>query len=127
MIVTRAWLNEFIDLSEVSNDKLYETFNSIGLEVDSIDKIEIPAKVVVGKILSVEKHPDADKLNVCQIDVGNTTLQIVCGAANVVDAEYVAVATVGAVLPGNFEIKDATLRGVASAGMVCASSELGLT
>ena len=54
----------------------------------------------MGKILSVEKHPDADKLNVCQIDVGNTTLQIVCGAANVVDAEYVAVATVGAVLPG---------------------------
>ena len=126
MIVTRAWLNEFIDLSEVSNDKLYETFNSIGLEVDSIDKIEIPEKVVVGKILSVEKHPDADKLNVCQIDVGNKTLQIVCGAANVVDAEYVAVATVGAVLPGNFEIKDAKLRGVESAGMVCASSELGL-
>ena len=55
MIVTRSWLNEFIDLSEVSNDKLYETFNAIGLEVDSIDKIEIPAKVVVGKILSVEK------------------------------------------------------------------------
>ena len=126
MIVTRSWLNEFIDLSEVSNEKLYETFNAIGLEVDSLEKIDIPAKVVVGKILSCEKHPDADKLNVCQIDVGNRTLQIVCGAANVVDAEYVAVATVGAVLPGNFEIKDAKLRGVESAGMVCASSELGL-
>ncbi len=126
MIVTRSWLNEFIDLSEVSNDKLYETFNAIGLEVDSINQIEIPEKVVVGEILSVEKHPDADKLNVCQIDVGDKTLQIVCGAANVVDAKYVAVATVGAVLPGNFEIKDAKLRGVESAGMVCASSELGL-
>ena len=126
MIVTRSWLNEFIDLSEVSNDKLYETFNSIGLEVDSIEQIEIPAKVVIGKILSVEKHPDADKLNVCQIDVGDKRLQIVCGAANVVDAEYVAVATIGAVLPGNFKIKDAKLRGVESAGMVCASSELGL-
>ena len=126
MIVTRTWLNEFIDLSEVSNDKLYETFNAIGLEVDSIEQVEIPAKVVIGKILSVEKHPDADKLNVCQIDVGEKILQIVCGAANVVDAEYVAVATVGAVLPGNFEIKDAKLRGVESAGMVCASSELGL-
>jgi len=96
MIVTRSWLNEFIDL------------------------------VVVGKIISCEKHPDADKLNVCQIDVGGRTEQIVCGAANVVDAEYVAVATIGAVLPGNFEIKDAELRGVKSAGMVCASSELGL-
>jgi len=126
MIVTRSWLNEFIDLSNVTNEKLYETFNSIGLEVDSINKIDIPAKVVVGKILSCEKHPDADKLNVCQIDVGSSTVQIVCGAANVVDAEYVAVATVGSVLPGDFKIKDAKLRGVDSAGMVCSSTELGL-
>jgi len=126
MIITRSWLQEFIDLSNVSNEKLYETFNSIGLEVDSINKIEIAQKVVVGKILSCEKHPDADKLNVCQIDVGSGTRQIVCGAANVVDAEYVAVATIGAVLPGDFAIKHAKLRGVESEGMVCASSELGL-
>ena len=126
MIVTRSWLNEFIDLSDVSNEKLYETFNSIGLEVDSIKQIKIAQKVVVGKILSCEKHPDADKLNVCQIDVGSGIRQIVCGAANVVDAEYVAVATIGAVLPGDFAIKHAKLRGVESEGMVCASSELGL-
>jgi phenylalanyl-tRNA synthetase beta chain len=126
MIVTRSWLNEFIDLSKVSNEKLYETFNSIGLEVDSITQIEIAQKVVIGKIISCEKHPDADKLNVCQIDVGSGTRQIVCGAANVVDAEYVAVATIGAVLPGDFVIKHAKLRGVESEGMVCASSELGL-
>ena len=126
MIITRSWLQEFIDLSDVSNEKLYETFNSIGLEVDSIKEIQIPQKVVIGKILSCEKHPDADKLNVCQIDVGSGTRQIVCGAANVVDAEYVAVATIGAVLPGDFEIKHAKLRGVESEGMVCASSELGL-
>jgi phenylalanyl-tRNA synthetase beta chain len=126
MIITRSWLQEFIDLSNVSNEKLYETFNSIGLEVDSINEIKISEKVVIGKILSVEKHPDADKLNVCQIDVGSGTRQIVCGAANVVDAEFVAVATIGAILPGNFEIKHAKLRGVESEGMVCASSELGL-
>ena len=126
MIVTRSWLNEFIDLSGVSNEKLYETFNSIGLEVDSMEQVTIASKVVVGKIVSCEKHPDADKLNVCQIDVGSGVRQIVCGAANVVDAEYVAVATIGAVLPGNFEIKHAKLRGVESEGMVCASSELGL-
>ena len=126
MIITRSWLQEFIDLSAVSNEKLYETFNSIGLEVDSLNEIKIPQKVVVGKILSVEKHPDADKLNVCQIDVGSGTRQIVCGASNVVDAEYVAVATIGAILPGDFEIKHAKLRGVESEGMVCASSELGL-
>ena len=126
MIVTRSWLNEFIDLSGVSNETLYETFNSIGLEVDSIRQIEIDPKVVIGKIISCEKHPDADKLNVCQIDVGSGTRQIVCGAANVLDAEYVAVATIGAVLPGDFAIKHAKLRGVESEGMVCASSELGL-
>ncbi|HEY9129829.1 MAG TPA: phenylalanine--tRNA ligase subunit beta [Sulfurovum sp.] len=126
MIVTRSWLNEFIDLSNVSNEKLYETFNAIGLEVDSLTQIEIPQKVVVGKIIACEKHPDADKLNVCQIDVGSGTRQIVCGAANVVDAEYVAVATIGAVLPGDFTIKHAKLRGVESEGMVCSSSELGL-
>jgi len=126
MIITRSWLQEFIDLSNISNEKLYETFNSIGLEVDSINEIKIDEKVLVGKILSVDKHPDADKLNVCQIDVGSGTRQIVCGAANVVDAEYVAVATIGAVLPGDFEIKHAKLRGVESEGMVCASSELGL-
>ncbi|RUM69644.1 MAG: phenylalanine--tRNA ligase subunit beta [Sulfurovum sp.] len=126
MIITRSWLNEFIDLGAVSNEELYKTFNRIGLEVDSIEEITIPQKVVIGKILSVEKHPDADKLNICQIDVGSGTRQIVCGAANVVDATYVAVATIGAVLPGDFEIKHAKLRGVESEGMVCASSELGL-
>lgn len=126
MIVTRSWLNEFVDLSAVSNEKLYETFNSIGLEVDSLTQIEIAKNVVIGKILSCEKHPDADKLNVCQIDVGSGTRQIVCGAANVVDAQYVAVAMIGAVLPGNFVIKHAVLRGVESEGMVCSSSELGL-
>jgi len=126
MIVTRSWLNEFIDLTSVSDQKLYETFNAIGLEVDSMRKIEIDPHVVVGKVLSCEKHPNADKLNVCKIDVGTGVRQIVCGAANVVDAEYVVVATIGAVLPGDFEIKHAKLRGVESEGMVCASSELGL-
>jgi len=126
MILTKTWLNNFIDLKKVSNEKLYETLNSIGLEVDSIKSYTIPEKVVVGKILSCKKHPDADKLNVCQIDIGSGTRQIVCGAKNVVDAEYVAVATIGAKLGKDFEIKHAKLRGVESEGMVCSASELGL-
>ncbi|RLA74958.1 MAG: phenylalanine--tRNA ligase subunit beta, partial [Epsilonproteobacteria bacterium] len=126
MIVTKSWLSEFIELNSVSNETLYETFNAIGLEVDSIKTVDIPEKVVVGKILSCEKHPNADKLNVCQVDIGGTTRQIVCGAANVVYAKYVAVALMGAILPDAFEIKFATLRGVDSEGMICASSELGL-
>ena len=126
MRVTRSWLEEFIDLSDISNERLYEVFNTIGLEVDTLEQIVIPEGVVIGKILSCEKHPDADKLNVCQIDIGEGTRQIVCGAANVVDADYVAVATVGTILPGDFHIKPAELRGVKSDGMVCSSTELGL-
>ena len=127
MIVTRRWLNEFIDISDIDDNRLYETFNSIGLEVDSINKLTMPDKVVIGRVVECGKHPDADKLNLCKVDVGEAEpLQIVCGASNVVDAEYVAVATVGAVLPGDFKIKPAKLRGVDSFGMICSSSELGL-
>ncbi len=127
MIITRSWLNNFLDISEVSDETLYRTLNSIGLEVDNIKTYTIPQKVVVGKIISCEKHPDADKLNVCQIEVGpGTQRQIVCGAANVVNAKYVAVANIGAKLGDDFEIKHAKLRGVESEGMVCSASELGL-
>ena len=127
MIVTKTWLEEFINLEGVSDEKLYETFNSIGLEVDSLKRYAMPEKVVVGRVVACEKHPDADKLNLCRIDVGEgEPLQIVCGAANVREAEFVPVAVVGAVLPGDFEIKPAKLRGVESYGMVCSASELGL-
>jgi len=126
MIVTRTWLEEFIDLEGIGDDRLYEIFNSIGLEVDSIKQYVLPDNVVVGRVLSCEKHPDADKLNVCQVEVGGETLQIVCGAANVVEAEFVAVAKVGAVLPGDFAIRPAKLRGVESYGMICSAAELGL-
>jgi len=126
MIVTRSWLEEYIDLSDISNERLNKRFNEIGLEVDSFTTYEIPQKVVVGEIVSCQKHPDADKLNVCQVNVGEEVVQIVCGASNVVDAKWVAVATVGATLPGNFKIKKAKLRGVESLGMICSSTELGL-
>ncbi len=126
MIVTRSWLEEYIDLSGIDNDRLYETFNSIGLEVDRLEPLELPSKVVVGKVLECSKHPDADKLNVCRVDTGDGERQIVCGAANVREAEYVAVALPGAVLPGDFAIKPAKLRGVESLGMICSTEELGL-
>jgi len=127
MIVTRTWLEEFIDLEGISDTQLYETFNAIGLEVDAMKRYTIPEKVVVGRIVACNRHPDADKLSLCSIDIGmDEPQQIICGAANVVDAEYVAVATLGAVLPGNFKIKPAKLRGVESFGMVCSAGELGL-
>ncbi len=126
MIVTRTWLNNFLDISGVSDERLYETFNSIGLEVDNIKKITIPKGVVVGEIVSCQKHPNADKLSLCKINIGSSIEQIVCGASNVVDARYVAVATIGTKLSKDFEIKPTTLRGVESNGMVCSATELGL-
>jgi phenylalanyl-tRNA synthetase beta chain len=120
-------LEKYIDLDGISNDELYETFNRIGLEVDSLKEYKIPDNIVVGRIVACSKHPDADKLSLCQIDIGaSEPRQIICGAANVVDAEYVAVATVGAILPDGMEIKPAKLRGIESDGMVCSSEELGL-
>ena len=126
MIVTRQWLQEYIDISKISTQSMCKALNSIGLEVDSTQRTLIPNNVVVGYVKSKEKHPDADKLNVCQVNIGNKIEQIVCGAKNVEAGQYVAVATVGAVLGEDFKIKKATLRGVPSNGMICSSSEIGL-
>ena len=126
MIVTRKWLEEFIDLGDISTDEICEGLNSIGQEVEALKKIRIADKVVIGYVEECEKHPDADKLNVCKVNVGSEITQIVCGAKNVAKGQYVAVSVVGAVLPGNFKIKKAKLRGVESFGMICSSTELGL-
>ena len=126
MIVTYEWLNEWIDLKDKTVEDICQKLNSIGLEVDTVTKQKVPQKVVVGKVLECEKHPDADKLNITQVDVGDKTLQIVCGAKNVAKGQFVAVATVGAVLGKDFKIKEAKLRGVESNGMICSSSEIGL-
>ncbi len=126
MVVTREWLNEWIDISDVSTETICEIFNNIGLEVDSVTEYRVPSKVVVGKVLECERHPDADKLSVCQVDVGDETLQIVCGAKNVAKGQFVPVALVGCDLGEGFVIKKAKLRGVDSFGMICASDEIGL-
>jgi phenylalanyl-tRNA synthetase beta chain len=126
MIVTKNWLNEWIDLNEVETQHLLKTFNSIGLEVDRHDVIAVPDKIVIGFVESCERHPDADKLNVCQVNTGNDVRQIVCGASNVRAGIYVAVAMVDAVLPDGLKIKAAQLRGVESLGMICSAKEIGL-
>ncbi|MEO1937683.1 MAG: phenylalanine--tRNA ligase subunit beta [Sulfurimonas sp.] len=126
MIVTKSWLNEWIDLKGISTQKLAETFNSIGLEVDRIHEYRVPQKIVFGKVLECQKHPDADKLNICKVDLGSATRQIVCGAANVRAGLTVVVATVGAVMPNGMVIKPVKLRGVDSEGMICSAGEIGL-
>ncbi len=126
MIVTRSWLNEWVKLDDITTEELAKTLNSIGLEVDRVESFEIPEKIVFGRVLECEKHPDADKLNVCKVDIGGSIRQIVCGAANVREGITVAVATLGAEMPGGLKIKPVQLRGVDSEGMICSSTEIGL-
>ena len=126
MIVTKSWLNEWINLDGISTDELCKTFNAIGLEVDRVQSYDIPKKIIFGKVLECEKHPDADKLNVCQVDIGTSIRQIVCGASNVRKGLDVVVATIGATMPGGLVIKPVKLRGVESEGMICSASEIGL-
>ncbi|WP_323704552.1 YtpR family tRNA-binding protein [Mammaliicoccus sp. Dog046] len=99
------------------------------LESESIDyklDVDLSPKFVIGYVKEKSKHPDADKLSVCQVDVGNETLQIVCGAPNIDQDQKVVVAKVGAVMPSGMLIKDAELRGVPSSGMICSMKELEL-
>lgn len=126
MVVTRNWLNEWIDISEISNEVLLKTLNSIGLEVDNFKEVSIPSKIVVGYVKSRYKHENSDHLNVCEVDVGKEILTIVCGAKNVEPGQFVPVALVGAVMPNGMEIKKAKLRGVESSGMICSATELGM-
>ena len=126
MIVTRSWLNEWIDLSSITTEDLAKKLNSIGLEVGRIHRYDIAKKIIVGKILECEKHPDADKLNICKVDIGTSIRQIVCGASNVRVGLDVVVATIGAVMPSGVIIKHVKLRGVESEGMICSATEIGL-
>lgn len=127
MKFSEQWLREWVNPS-VSTDELCHQLTMAGLEVDAVEAVAGSfSGVVVGEVLKVEPHPDADKLRVTEVNVGaSESLGIVCGAANVRVGLKVPVAVVGAVLPGNFRIKQAKLRGVPSAGMLCSASELGL-
>ncbi|MFK8012924.1 MAG: phenylalanine--tRNA ligase subunit beta [Marinicellaceae bacterium] len=128
MKISEKWLREWVNPS-VSSDELVEQLTMLGLEVDDV----LPAageftEVVVAKIVALEKHPDADKLNVCQVDIGcEENLQIVCGAPNARVGLVAPLAKIGAVLPGNFKIKKSKLRGMESFGMLCSNVELGLS
>lgn len=124
MYLSRKWLSEFLKI-DVSSQELADKMSISGLEVEGYEKIISVQGLKTGKVISLEKHPEADKLNVCQVDIGTETLQIVCGAANVHEGAYVIVAPVGTVLP-EIEIKSAKLRGIDSNGMLCALQELGL-
>jgi phenylalanyl-tRNA synthetase beta chain len=128
MKFSEKWLREWVNPS-ISTDELSEQLSMAGLEVDGIEAIAGEfSGVVVGEVVECGQHPDADKLQITKINVGDDELlDIVCGASNCRQGIKVAVAKVGAVLPGNFKIKKAKLRGQPSFGMLCSFSELGIS
>ncbi len=127
MQISEAWLRSYVN-PEISTEQLVEQLTMAGLEVDSVKPAAANfSGVVVGEVLSMQQHPDADRLRVCQVAVGEAEpLQIVCGASNVRVGLKIPAALIGAILPGDFKIKKSKLRGEESHGMLCSEKELGL-
>ena len=126
MKFSEAWVREWVDPS-ITRDELFRQLTMAGLEVEGFEPVAAGfTGVVVGEVVALSRHPDADKLAVCVVSDGEQRVQVVCGAPNVRLGMKSAFARVGAVLPENFKIKKAKLRGVESAGMLCSASELGL-
>ncbi len=128
MLISNEWLKDYVDAG-VKVEDLAERITRTGIEVDDmIDYTKDIKNLVVGYIQSKEKHPDADKLNICQVDIGEEApVQIVCGAPNVDAGQHVIVAKVGGRLPGGIKIKRAKLRGERSEGMICSLQEIGIS
>jgi phenylalanyl-tRNA synthetase beta chain len=134
MTISYLWLCEYID-QQISPDMMSEILTSVGLEVESMEKLESIKGglqgVVIGKVIECSPHPDADKLRLTKVDIGTSVpLQIVCGAPNVAEGQTVVVATIGTTIyPSSGEpltMKKAKIRGVESEGMICAEDEIGL-
>lgn len=131
MKISHQWLSQFINLEAFTKDQISEHLTLLGLEIDSMEEVGNTLEgVVIGKVEEVSQHPNADKLRLCQVNLGTETVQIVCGASNVAAGQKVPVATVGTILPTDdgsvFKIKKGKLRGEVSMGMICAEDELGL-
>lgn len=127
MLVPLSWLKEYVDI-DISTEELCDRMTMTGSNVEGVtcigDGIE---GVVVGKILKIDEHPNADKLVICSVDVGEKVIQVVTGAPNVAEGDLVPVAMEGARLPGDVTIKKGKLRGIESEGMLCSGDELNLT
>ena len=126
MLVSLKWLNQYVKVDDLDPQNLADLISLHSVEVESVEKVSDATGVVIGYVEKKEQHPGADKLSVCQVNLGAETVQIVCGAKNVDAGQKVPVATNGAVLPGGFKIKKTKLRGQESNGMICSASELGI-
>lgn len=127
MKFSESWLRSFCN-PDWTSEQLADRLTMAGLEVEELSSFA-PAftGVVVAEVLGITRHPDADKLNVCEVQTGSGIRSIVCGAPNVAPGIKVPCALPGAVLPGGFEIKPVKMRGVQSDGMLCSARELGLS
>ena len=126
MKVPLSWLKEFVNLDDLTAEEIAKELTLAGSEISSIEKVGGDINgVIIGKVLSVRKHPDADKLSICEVNIGDETLSIVCGAPNVREGIFVPVALIGAKLPNGLTIKKASIRNVESNGMLCSRTELG--
>lgn len=125
MRISTNWINDYVDISDENLHELANKITNAGVNVETVETYSNP-HLVVGQILDFEAHPDSDHLHVCNVDVGDEILQIVCGAQNLEKKMKVIVSKIGCTLPGDFTIKKTVMRGVESCGMLCALSELGL-
>ena len=126
MLLPVKWLKEYVDI-DIDTKELADKLTLSGSHVESIISLDKGVEnVVVGKILDIKKHPNADRLVITNIDVGDEQLQIITGANNIKEGDYVPVALVGAKLPGGVKIKKSKLRGLESYGMLCSAKELGI-
>lgn len=124
-MINLEWVSDYIDISDLTPKELAEKVTESDINVEKIITNHID-NLVIGEVVECTNHPDSDHLHICKVNVGKETLQIVCGAPNVRVGLKAIVALVGAVLPGDFEIKKSKIRGVESNGMLCALYELGL-
>ena len=127
MRVPFSWLREYCDPG-LSAGEVAELLSMRAVEVERTERIGVPSPdgFVVGRVVSAERHPDADRLSVCEVDTGEATRTIVCGAPNVAAGQAVPVALPGAVLPDGTELGQAKLRGIVSDGMILSETELGI-
>ena len=123
MIISIEWLKDFVDIEE-SPQELSNILSNIGLESEITATTTETPGIVISKVESTEKHPNADKLKICMVNDGDKLHQVVCGAPNVKAGQIVPFAKIGSTLPGDFKIKKVKIRGVESNGMICSEREL---
>ncbi len=124
-MISLNWVKDYIDLEDQDLSELATKITKAGINIEGVYTHKIP-NLVIGEVIECSDHPDSDHLHVCKVNIGEEVLQIVCGAHNVRKGIKVIVAKVGAILPGDFEIKQSRIRGIDSCGMICALFELGL-